>query len=416
MDARAELLTRIQSHEAEALTLLSELIKRPSENPPGDVRAATAYLVDWLRERRLAPRVIAPQPEQGLVNCVVDVEGHGPGRHLILNGHTDTFPVGDRTLWTRDPFSGLVVDGKIHGRGVADMKGGLAASVVAFTLLAGLRDAWRGRLTLAAVCDEETMGPWGANWLVDRDPKLRGDAVIIGEPSSPKTIRFGERGFVWVRVTTRGQSSHAAYPHHGWNAILAMTAILQELRGLETRPWTVPEDFLTSIDAARVTTDELLGAGATDVLSSVNVNLGTIRGGTKINLTADLCEAEVDIRLPPGVSGASALREVGRVVRSHRGATYEVLRRSEPNYSPPEHELFATMSRNVTEVCGAAPGLTIGAPATDSRVFRRAGMPVAIFGPRPWNLGAADEHITVEDYLDTVRVHALTALDFLARG
>ena len=416
MDARAELLTRIQSHEAEALTLLSELIKRPSENPPGDVREATAYLAEWLRQRKLPPRVIAPRPEEGLVNFVVDVEGRGSGRHLILNGHTDTFPVGDRGLWTRDPFSGLVADGKIHGRGVADMKGGLAASVVAFTLLAGLSGAWRGRLTLAAVCDEETMGPWGANWLVDQDPKLRGDAVIIGEPSSPKTIRFGERGFVWVRVTTRGQSSHAAYPHHGWNAIVAMTAIVQELRGLETRPWPVPEDFLKTIDAARATTDELLGAGATDVLSSVNVNLGTIRGGTKINLTADFCEAAVDIRLPPGVPGASALREVGRVVRSHRGATYEVLRRSEPNYSPPEHELFATMSRNVTEVCGAAPGLTIGAPATDSRVFRRAGMPVAIFGPRPWNLGAADEHITVEDYLDTVRVHALTALDFLARG
>lgn len=413
MDARAELLAAIDKGRDEALALVSGLVKRPSENPPGDVRAATEYLAAWLGERGLAPRIIETKPADGLLNFVVEAAGAGPGRHVILNGHTDTFPVGDRTLWSADPFSGAVADGKIHGRGVADMKGGLAASVVAFALLAARRQAWRGRLTLAVVCDEETMGPWGANWLVDRDPKLTGDAVVIGEPSSPKTIRFGERGFVWLRVTTRGRSSHAAYPHHGWNAIAAMTRLLAALAALETRPWPVPEDFLRAIDAARATTDELLGAGTTDVLSAVNVNLGTIRGGTKINLTADHCEAEVDIRLPPGVSGAAMLQHVGRIVRGERGADYEVLSRSEPNYSPPEHALFTLMSKNVAETTGAAPGLTIGAPATDSRVFRRAGMPVAVFGPRPYNLGAADEHITVTDYLDTIRVHALTALDFL---
>jgi acetylornithine deacetylase/succinyl-diaminopimelate desuccinylase family protein len=413
MDARSDLLAAIEKRRDEALDLVSGLVKRPSENPPGDVRAATEYLASWLRERKLSPRLIETNPAEGLVNVVIDVAGAGPGRHVILNGHTDTFPVGDRSLWSTDPFSGTVADGKIHGRGVADMKGGLAASIVAFMLLAARREAWRGRLTLAVVCDEETMGPWGANWLVDRDPKLTGDAVIIGEPSSPKTIRFGERGFVWLRVTTRGRSSHAAYPHHGWNAIAAMTRLLAELKDLETRPWPVPEDFLRTIDGARATTDELLGAGTTDVLSSVNVNLGTIRGGTKINLTADYCEADVDIRLPPGVSGAAMLQHAGRVVRAHRGAEYEVIRRSEPNYSTPDHPLFTLMSRNVAETTGTAPGLTIGAPATDSRVFRRAGMPVAVFGPLPYNLGAADEYITVADYLDTIRVHGLTALDYL---
>jgi succinyl-diaminopimelate desuccinylase len=414
MDRRGALLDAIDKRRDEALELVSGLVQRPSENPPGDVRAATEYLAAWLRERGFAPRVIETNPAEGLLNLVVDVEGAGAGRHVVLNGHTDTFPVGDRALWSSDPFSGTVADGKIHGRGVADMKGGLAASVVAFALLAGQRQAWPGRLTLSIVCDEETMGPWGANWLVDRDPKLRGDAVIIGEPSSPKTVRFGERGFVWVRITTRGRSSHAAYPHHGWNAIDAMTGLLADLRALEARPWPVPDDFLRTIDGARATTDELLGAGTTDVLSVVNVNLGTIRGGTKINLTADRCDAEVDIRLPPGVTGAAVLQHVGRIVRSHHGASYEVLRRSEPNYSPPDHELFAIMTRAVTETTGTAPGLTIGAPATDARVFRRAGMPVAVFGPRPYNLGAADEYITVADYLDTIRVHGLTALDYLA--
>ena len=316
MDARRDLLTRCEAGRDRWLALVSELVRRPSENPPGDVQAVTGWLAEWLTARGLAPRVIAPRPQEGLVNLVVTVDGQGPGRHVILNGHTDTFPVGDRRLWSTDPFSGRVADGKIHGRGVADMKGGLAASAAAFVLLAERREAWRGRLTLAVVCDEETMGPWGANWLVDQEPRLRGDAVIIGEPSAPTVIRFGERGFVWLRIVTEGRSSHAAYPHHGWNAIAAMTEILAALRGLETRAWAVPEDFLRTVDTGRALTDDLLGAGATDVLSSVNVNLGTIRGGTKINLTADRCEAEVDIRLPPGVPGALVLQQVGRIVRS----------------------------------------------------------------------------------------------------
>jgi succinyl-diaminopimelate desuccinylase len=314
-----------------------------------------------------------------------------------------------------DPFSGLVADGKIHGRGVSDMKGGLAASVAAFSLLAGMRERWRGRLTLAAVSDEETFGPWGANYLVDHEPKLRGDAAIIGEPSSPRTIRFGERGVLWIRIIVRGQGSHAAYPHHGWNAIAAMVAILAEIKAIEREPWVVPEDFLRTIDGGRVTTDELLGPGTTDILSSLTVSLGTIRGGTKVNMTAEACEAEVDFRLPPGVSVASVLRHVGRIVRSHRGATYEVTRRGEPNYSDPAGELFETVNRAVTRVRGEPAALNIGSPGTDGRVFRRIGIPVAVFGPQPFGLGGPDEYITVRDYLDTVRVHALSALDFLSR-
>jgi len=80
------------------------------------------------------------------------------------------------------------------------------------------------------VADEETMGPWGANYLVDHHPKLRADAVLIGEPSTPSTVRFGEKGMVWLALTARGQMGHSAYPHHGWNAIFEVAQALAELR------------------------------------------------------------------------------------------------------------------------------------------------------------------------------------------
>ena len=410
MDPRDQILKRIDEQQEEWLRLLADLVRRPSENPPGDTRAAADCLVEYLKRQGHAPEVVEPQP--GMVNVVAATD-RGPGRSVILNGHLDTFPVGDRSGWERDPFSGEIVDGKVFGRGVADMKAGTTASLIAFSLLSELRDGWKGRLTFAAVADEETMGPWGANYLVDHHPKLKADAVIIGEPSTPSTVRFGEKGMVWFSLTARGQMSHSAYPHHGWNAIFEIVEALAELRGLETMAWSVPEEFLKSIDEARAVTTAMLGGGTTDVLSSVTVNAGVIEGGTKINLTADHCRADVDVRIPPGVATADILRVVGRVVRRHRGMRYDLIQRSEPNWTPPSHEFLQTVRKTATAVCGDAPYFNISAPGTDSRVFRRAGMPVAVFGPTPYFLGAANEHVTVRDFLDVIRVHALSALEFL---
>ncbi len=410
MSESERILNTIAERQDGLLRLLTELVRRPSVNPPGDTRDVLAYVVEYLRERGHPSAVVAPQ--ETMPNAVAVIE-NGPGRHLILNGHLDTFPVGDPALWERDPFSGEVTDGKIFGRGVSDMKAGVAASIAAFCLLSELRSAWRGTLTLAVVSDEETMGPWGANYLVDHEPKLRADAVLIGEPSTPRTVRFGERGMVWVRLTARGQSAHGAYPHQGWNAIFDVTEALGELRELERLSWSVPEEVLTRITEARDATDQLLGPGATDLLSAVTVNAGVITGGTKVNLVADFCQAEVDIRLAPGVTTGEILGHVGRVVRQHRGMRYEVLHLSEPNWTSPDLPFMQTVRNVVTAVRGQEPFFNISSPGTDSRVFRRVGIPVAVFGPTPYGMGAANEYITLRDYLDTVRVHALSALEFL---
>jgi succinyl-diaminopimelate desuccinylase len=412
MNQRDELLDRIAKREDDALALVTELVRRPSENPPGDTRAAAAWVAEWLKKAGYAPELIEAKATLANVVAVID---NGPGRSLILNGHLDTFPVGDATKWERDPFGGAVVDGKIYGRGVADMKAGTAASVFAFCLLGEMRSAWKGRLIVAAVADEETMGPWGANYLVDHHPKLTADATLIGEPSSPGTVRFGEKGMVWIALEARGTSSHSAYPHHGWSAIFDVVEALGELRQLEAMSWPVPEEFLRRIDEARESTTAMLRQGTTDVLSSVTVNAGVISGGTKINLTPEHCRAEVDIRVPPGISTAEILRVVGRVVRRRRGMSYELIQRSEPNWTSPSHEFLQLVRDTATAVTGTAPLFNISAPGTDSRVFRRAGIPTAVFGPTPYFLGGANEHVTVRDYLDTIRVHALTALAFLHR-
>jgi len=150
MRAHDGILKAIADREDEWLGLVAELVRRPSVNPPGDTRAAAAFVVDYLAKRGHPSEVVAPQ--QTMPNVLASLE-NGPGRHLILNGHLDTFPVGDPALWERDPFSGEVADGKIFGRGVSDMKAGVAASIAAFCLLAERREAWKGKVTLAAVAD-----------------------------------------------------------------------------------------------------------------------------------------------------------------------------------------------------------------------------------------------------------------------
>ena len=100
-----------------------------------------------------------------------------------------------------DPWGGEIADGKIYGRGVADMKAGTTASIFTYVYLHRLRDQLKGKLTLTAVSDEETFGPYGARYLMEHHPEVHGDALLNGEPSSPFSVRFGEKGPLWLEIT-----------------------------------------------------------------------------------------------------------------------------------------------------------------------------------------------------------------------
>ena len=136
-------------------------------------------------------------------NLIAACDGSRPGKHLVLNGHLDVFPAGDPALWSDDPFSGTVRDGKLFGRGVADMKVGTAASILTYIYLNGIRQHLKGRLTLTVVSDEETFGPWGARYVMANRPDARGDCLLNGEPSTAHTVRFGEKGILWLELEVR---------------------------------------------------------------------------------------------------------------------------------------------------------------------------------------------------------------------
>jgi acetylornithine deacetylase/succinyl-diaminopimelate desuccinylase-like protein len=245
MTARDDLKADLDARHAEFVELCAELIRRPSENPPGDTTELFAFVADYLRGQGIAFETIAPQAT--MPNLVANFEGGaGPGPHLVLNGHLDVFPAGDRARWSADPFGGDVRDGRLYGRGANDMKAGVTASLVTYATLYRLREQLRGRLTLTLVSDEETFGPWGARWLVEHAPVL-GDALLNGEPSTLQTVRFGEKGPCWVEIITETTGGHGGYTHSSANAVREMTRILTDLDELRDMDVPMPPEVRNAL-------------------------------------------------------------------------------------------------------------------------------------------------------------------------
>ncbi|HEY8417608.1 MAG TPA: M20/M25/M40 family metallo-hydrolase, partial [Limnochordales bacterium] len=350
--------------------------------------------------------------QPAMPNVVATVEGSGPGRHLVFNGHLDTFPVGDRRQWSVNPF-GEVRDGRIYGRGAADMKGGVTASLVAFFLLAERRDQWRGRVTITLVSDEETGGRWGTEYLLTHYPWLRGDAVLNGEPSSPGICFFGEKGQHWYRfrVTTKG--GHSAYAYQKQSAIDVLLDLVRALRAFEDLPMSAPPHVVAAMEAAREAYDAARTPGASRAVLQPSCNVGIVRGGTKVNMLAESAEAEVDFRLPPGVDPAVLHTFLDQVLARFPQVEKSLIKETPATLSPIDNPLLRCV-RDVGEAVTGRPvypAVSLG--GTDIRFWRLLGVDSAVYGPTHHNMGSPDEYITIEDLMKAAAVHTVAAYRYL---
>ncbi|BBK32378.1 succinyl-diaminopimelate desuccinylase [Stella humosa] len=407
---RDQILLWIEEERDEIVALLQRLVRARSPNPPGDTLAAAAIVRERLDAEALPYRIIDPNPV--MPNFVGTFDGGLKGRHLVLNGHIDVFPVASDHGWSRDPWSGDIVDGKLYGRGAADMKPGTTASIVTYALLHRLRDRLKGRLTLTAVSDEETFGPWGARWLMDHEPEVLGDCCLNGEPSGPNTIRFGEKGPLWLRFTVRAPGAHGAYTHTG-SATLTATRLIGELERLEDLPVDLPHNVMAAIDEASAAADVAMGQGAGAIVGKVTLNVGLLNGGVKVNMIPSECTFEADIRLPPGMSRERVMAEVERMVGNHPGVEVEETGCNLPSYCDPYGEMVGILQANVQALAGHKPTPIVGLGGTDARLWRYRNIPAYVYGVYPHGMGSHDEHVDIEEFLHVVRTHALSAYDYL---
>ncbi|MFC7476850.1 M20/M25/M40 family metallo-hydrolase [Dankookia sp. GCM10030260] len=396
------------------VALTQALVAVPSPNPPGDTRACAEAAAALIRAAVPGVEVALHATSNLVTNVVARVRGHAPGRRLIFNGHLDTYPVNEALPWTVPPLGGLLCDGRLYGRGTADMKGGIAASILALALLAEHPALWRGEAVLTLAGDEESMGVLGTRWLMDNVPHAVGDAVIIGDAGSPRVLRFGEKGFLWIEVEAAGRASHGAHVHLGVNALDRLCAALDAVRGLRGLVPAAPPGVTAAIAAAKPVSEALAGAGEAEVLGSVTVNVGRVEGGTSTNLVPAGALAGIDIRLPVGVSCAMAEAALAAALDGREGITWQVLRRFEPNHTDPAHEIVGRTAAAAAEVLVGPCAVNMRVGGSDARWFRMAGLPTVVYGPTPHNMGGADEYVLVEELRQVAQVHALAALDFLA--
>ena len=411
MDPRSRLQEQLLRDRERIITFVRDLVRIPSENPPGDTTELYAFVADFLRKQGLDFETIAPVPEWP--NLVASFDGGRGGKHLVLNGHLDIFPAGDRSRWSMDPYAGEVRDNRLYGRGVSDMKAGTAASILTYLYLSRIRESLPGKLTLTLVSDEETGGVWGTKYLLENHPGTLGDCVLNGEPSTPRTIRFGEKGPLWINVELQTPGGHGAYTHQSPNAIKRGARLVRELETLTEHPFDIPADVNEKIEAARSALDEVLGFGATDVVKSITLNIGVIKGGDKVNMIAADCHLEVDLRAPVGVPAKRLLSEFERVLNKYEGASYTIAGGHDANVCDPNHQMVRILADNAQSVRDVRPYPAISIGGTDCRFWRERGIPAYVYGPTPYGMGAPDEHVTLDDLLGTVHVHALSAYDYL---
>jgi len=371
----------------EISSLTSKLIQFPSINPPTSeesMRSIAAYIKDWFRENGIETRI--KEYQKGWPTVIAEI-GNGK-KTVLINGHFDVVPTGDENSWKRKPFGGEIVEGKIFGRGASDMKSGVALAMI---LLRDLADKINYKLIFTGVSDEET-GGFNCSRFISQE--YNPDLVLITEPSGPSSIIIGEKGLLQLRLKAKGIPAHGSVPSMGLNAIELLIKDLLNLSNISKLELNIPQELRQILENTIIRLKEELGKELKEV-KTISFNIGLIKGGVKVNVVADYCEAEVDMRIPPGITFDEAYEKAKSFVNN---SSVEIIQKSNPNYTSPNNEYVQKLKMVIEKKLATKAMEIIITGATDGRYFREKGIPVIIYGPG--KLGQAhvyDEHVLIED-------------------
>ena len=419
--SKQELLRAIEVDRDAHASLLQALLRAKSPNPPGDCREAATVVESYLRHHGVKTDLIAPRVENP--NVVSEFTGGaGPGHRLAMNGHMDVFPVSDTKKWTHDPWSGdLSEDGtRIFGRGAVDMKAGTAATVIAYAYLHARREHLKGSVALSVVSDEETGGKFGSRHLLELDKeRWGGDVMINAEPGGLQSIRFGEKGTLRLTFKVQTPGAHGAYLNldEGSNRIMCrmVERLIMIVEGME--PTGMPKSLKDHLKKPNVkkTIGEIMGEGASEMMSTPTVNIGTLHGGAKVNMIPSSCKMEADIRLPIGMAKDDVMAKIHGLLRDFPQASVEVQEAASnpPNYCSEDHPMVGFMQQSAERVTGRAPVAIPGLGATDCKFWRYLGIPAYVFGVNPVGMAAVDESVEIEEFIAVIKTHALSAWEYL---
>jgi len=407
-------LREVDSAAEEIVDFAAELIRIPTVNPPGEFYSDCAQAIgERLQAFDFDVEYLAAtsRPEHTKAHPRVNVLGRRPGRAvrplLHLNGHFDVVPAGEG--WTVDPFKGLVHDGRLYGRGSADMKAGLAAAIYAVEAVRRAGVGLQGTVEVSGTVDEESGGLAGVAWLAEQgklDASLT-DFVIIPEPFGVDRICLGHRGVYWFDVVTHGRTAHGSMPFLGESAIVSMGRVLDAIR-----------DELAPTLARRVTAMPVVPEGARRPTININgVSGGQVGTRQPTPCVADQCTATFDRRFLPEENIKDVREEViallERVAVNEPGIRYELSDRLivEPVQTSKDSPLVTALQTSVDKVNGR-PAKLVASPGTyDHKHVARLARVKQCVAYGPGNLEIAhqpDEWCAIDDLVQTTKVIALT--------
>lgn len=419
-----QLFRAIEARTDDLVTLTADLIRFPTVNPPGDAYTPCAeFIGERMRRSGFQTTLIRGEGAPGdsdrypRTNVIARREGGKPGPTVHFNSHIDVVEAGEG--WTMDPFGGVVKDGRVYGRGACDMKGGLAASIIAVEAFLEIHPDYPGAIEVSGTVDEESGGFGGVAYLAKLGyfSKPRVDHVIIPEPLNKDRICLGHRGVWWAEIETKGTIAHGSMPFLGDSAVRHMGAVLHAFE----------EELFPALDQKQTRTP-VVPEGARR--STMNIN--SIHGGQTEDFFPGLPSPNVPDSCRIVIDRRFLLEEDIQTVKGEVLSILERLKKDRPRFDYAVKDLMevlplmterdapvaAAIAEGIREVLGKEPDYVISPGTYDQKHIARIGHlhDCVAYGPGILDLAhTPDEWVGIADMIESAKVMA-RSLDSLLRG
>ncbi|WP_175991300.1 peptidase [Bacillus sp. Marseille-Q1617] len=407
---------KLDEKRKSAVELLQKMVQEDSTR--GNEFKAQAVIIEKCREMGLELDIWEVQEQEmkehpfyrcdrsdfkGNPNLAAILKGTGGGKSLILNGHIDVVPEGNRNDWKYDPYSGTVTEGKLYGRGSTDMKGGTAALILAMEVIQDLEIPLKGDIVFQSVIEEESGGTGTLSAL------LRGykaDGAIIPEPTNMK-IFPKQQGSMWFRLTVKGKAAHGGTRYEGINAIDKGYCVIAALKDLEQERNKRVDDPLYD-----------------KVPIPLPINIGKIESGKWPSSVPDLAVIEGRVGVAPWeamervekefVQCLSRLGEDDPWFKDHPVEIEWFGGRWQPSDLSPQHPIMNHLEKSFKKVMTTAPVIEASPWGTDGGILSQGGgIPVIVFGPGTTEVAHdANEYIELERVFQTAEILILFIIDW----
>jgi succinyl-diaminopimelate desuccinylase len=375
-------------HTDPTVKMLQRLIRTKTANPPGEELVLAEWVAAYLEKTGLHVDLMPFAGKRA--NLIARIKGSGERPGLIFSAHFDTVPEGE-IPWTYPPYGAEIHDNRVYGRGAADMKGGMAAMIIAAEALAKTPEVKLKGDLIIAFTSGETSNLEGAKLLVESRKLEDAGAFLVSEPTGLEVL-IAEKGALWMRAEALGKTAHSSMPEKGENAILKMVDFLHDAANY--RP--------------RFTKHKLLG--------DPTITVGIIQGGVIINVVPDTCDAQIDVRVPPPLNPRELFEEYQGLAGDR--VRLEMIDAKLPVDTDPNHPFIKICLEACKEITGEKKAAG-GAPYfTDGTIVcNKYNLPMAIIGPAPlWMTHHHDEYVEISRLDQAAKIFALIALRYLSKG